>query len=233
MPDVIFSGPQGRLEGRYHHNDEDSAPVALILHPSPLQGGSMNNRITYAMYEAFKQLGFSVLRYNSSGVGKSQGQHQGTPEEVADAAAALDWLQSQDPTSTEIWVAGYSAGAYTAMQLLMRRPEIRGWVSVAPQTSKVDFGFLAPCPCNGLIIAAEDDSIVPESETRKLVEKLGMQKNLEIDYKVLSGCDHTLNNQSENVIEAIIEHVTKRHENENVHSSLIGIGRRKEPRKRT
>ena len=45
MPEVIFNGPDGRLEGRYHHSRVENAPIALILHPHPQQGGTMNNRV--------------------------------------------------------------------------------------------------------------------------------------------------------------------------------------------
>ena len=45
MPEVIFNGPEGRLEGRYHHVEDETAPIALILHPHPLYGGNMNNRV--------------------------------------------------------------------------------------------------------------------------------------------------------------------------------------------
>ena len=61
MPEVMFAGPDGRLEGRYHHSKETGAPVALILHPHPLHGGTMNNRITYSIYQAFQKLGCCLL----------------------------------------------------------------------------------------------------------------------------------------------------------------------------
>ena len=52
MPEVMFAGPDGRLEGRYHHSKETGAPVALMLHPHPLHGGTMNNQIIYTMYQS-------------------------------------------------------------------------------------------------------------------------------------------------------------------------------------
>ena len=67
MPEVMFAGPDGRLEGRYHHSKETGAPVALILHPHPLHGGTMNNRVTYSMYQSFQRLGCSVMRFNFRG----------------------------------------------------------------------------------------------------------------------------------------------------------------------
>src|SRR6202453_4228027 len=86
MPEVMFAGPDGRLEGRYHHSKEAGAPVALILHPHPLHGGTMNNRMTYAMYQSFQRLGCSVMRVHFRGVGRSQGRYDGGIGEVSDAA---------------------------------------------------------------------------------------------------------------------------------------------------
>jgi len=176
MPEVMFAGPDGRLEGRYHHSKESGAPVALILHPHPLHGGTMNNRITYAMYQSFQRLGCSVMRFNFRGVGRSQGRYDGGIGEIGDAAAALDWMQAVNPSHGGLWIAGYSFGAFIGMQLLMRRPEISGWVSVAPPASHYDFGFLAPCPCGGLMIHGDADELVPESSVRKLVDKLTRKK---------------------------------------------------------
>jgi alpha/beta superfamily hydrolase len=132
MPEVMFAGPDGRLEGRYHHSKEAGAPLALIMHPHPLHGGTMNNRITYTMYQSFQKLGFSVMRFNFRGVGRSQGRYDGGIGEIGDAASALDWMQMVNPSHGGLWIAGYSFGAFVGMQLLMRRPEVSGWISVAP-----------------------------------------------------------------------------------------------------
>src|SRR6185437_15034669 len=84
MPEVMFAGPDGRLEGRYHHSKESGAPLALILHPHPLHGGTMNNRISYTMYQSFQRLGFSVMRFNFRDVGSSQGRYDGGIGEIGD-----------------------------------------------------------------------------------------------------------------------------------------------------
>jgi alpha/beta superfamily hydrolase len=94
MPEVIFNGPEGRLEGRYHHNKRPNALLALLLHPHPQYGGTMNNRVIYHLYQAFTKRGFSTLRFNFRGVGRSQGRYDDGMGELSDAAAALDWLQS-------------------------------------------------------------------------------------------------------------------------------------------
>ena len=71
MPEVFLSGPEGRLEGRYRQGAGSNPPVALILHPHPQYGGTMNNRVVYALHQAFVRQGFSVLRFNFRGVGRS------------------------------------------------------------------------------------------------------------------------------------------------------------------
>jgi len=132
MPDVIINGPDGRLEGRYQHSRVPNAPIAIVLHPHPQYGGTMNNKVVYALYNGFARHGFSVLRFNFRGVGRSQGGYDRGEGELSDAASALDWLQSFNQSASACWIAGFSFGAWIGMQLLMRRPEISGFVSVAP-----------------------------------------------------------------------------------------------------
>ena len=124
MPEVIFNGPEGRLEGRYHPSKRVNAPLALLLHPHPQHGGTMNNKIVYKLYQIFTGRGFSTLRFNFRGVGRSQGMFDNGQGELSDAASALDWMQSQNPNTSTCWIAGFSFGAWVAMQLMMRRPEI-------------------------------------------------------------------------------------------------------------
>jgi len=210
MPEVMFAGPDGRLEGRYHHSSDREAPVALVLHPHPLHGGTMNNRVVHSLYGRFQAMGFSVLRFNFRGVGRSQGRYDGGIGEISDAAAALDFLQTVNPAASMLWVAGYSFGAYVGMQLLMRRPEMGGFVSISAPASHYDFGFLAPCPCGGLILHGEQDELVPVSSVQKLVDKLNTQKGVKIDYRVMEGAGHVFTpEQTERVADATQDHVER------------------------
>ncbi len=190
MPEVIFNGPEGRLEGRYHHSPKANGPIALVLHPHPLHGGTMNNKVTYALYQTFVKRGFSVLRFNFRGVGRSQGQFDSGIGEMSDAAAALDWMQTHTPNTSTCWIGGFSFGAWIAMQLMMRRPEIGRFISISPPAEDCDFTFLAPCPSSGQIIHGEKDEVVPKDSVDKLVAKLSSQKNITIDYDVIPGADH-------------------------------------------
>ena len=96
MPELIFPGPEGRLEGRYHPQPgKPDAPIAIVLHPHPQYGGTMNNRVVYNLHYAFHNMGFTVMRFNFRGVGRSQGEFDQGVGELSDAASALDYLQAQ------------------------------------------------------------------------------------------------------------------------------------------
>lgn len=190
MPEIIFSGPAGRLEGRYQPGKTETSPLALILHPHPQHGGTMDNKVAYYLYHAFTHRGFATLRFNFRGVGRSQGEFDSGVGELSDAASALDWMQSMNPNSTGTWIAGFSFGAWIGMQLLMRRPEIKGFISVAPPANLYDFSFLAPCPSSGLIVQADQDDLVTPISIVKLVEKLKTQKAITIQHDVIKGANH-------------------------------------------
>ncbi|WP_138379984.1 alpha/beta hydrolase [Luteithermobacter gelatinilyticus] len=210
MPDVIFNGPDGRLEGKYHPGKGDNAPIALILHSDPQFGGNMNNKISYYQYHSFARRGFAVLRFNFRGVGRSQGEFDNGVGELSDAAAALDWLQSFNRDASSCWIAGFSFGAWIAMQLLMRRPEIEGFLSVSPPANLYDFSFLAPCPSSGLIIQGTADRVVSEVAVQKLVDKLQTQKGITIDYEKVEGADHFYENHHAPLVQKIDAYLTKR-----------------------
>ncbi|WP_025898571.1 alpha/beta hydrolase [Sneathiella glossodoripedis] len=210
MPDVIFNGPEGRLEGRYHHSEEPNAPLALVLHPHPQFGGTMNNKVVYHLFTNFKERGFSVLRFNFRGVGRSQGDYDQGVGELSDAAAALDWMQTNNPNAPSVWVAGFSFGAWIAMQLLMRRPEIEGFISAAPPANMYDFSFLAPCPSSGVIINGLRDAQVPHKDVLKLVEKLQAQKGITIHHTEISKADHFFQETIPDLMEAVDEYLDMR-----------------------
>ncbi|MGB0505440.1 MAG: alpha/beta hydrolase [Pikeienuella sp.] len=210
MPEVIFPGPDGRLEGRYHPQKTKDAPIALILHPHPQFGGTMNNKVVYNLHYAFHRQGFSVLRFNFRGVGRSQGEFDQGIGELSDAASALDYLQALKPDSKICFIAGFSFGAWIGMQLLMRRPEASGFISVAPPANMYDFSFLAPCPSSGLIINGDADRVAPMDDTIKLVEKLKTQKGIEITHDVVPGASHFFDNGMDTMINTVESYVENR-----------------------
>jgi len=207
MPEVIINGPEGRIEGRYQHSREPNAPIALLLHPLPTHGGTMNNKIVYALFRAFTKRGFSTLRFNFRGVGRSQGSFSRGEGELSDAASALDWLQTYNQNAAGCWIGGFSFGAWIGMQLLMRRPEIDSFISVAPPASMYDFSFLAPCPSSGLIVHGDADEIVAPESVQKLVNKLSHQRDIKIDYQLLKGANHFFNDKMEELEKVISDYL--------------------------
>lgn len=190
MPEVFFNGPAGRIEGQYVRSPDPKAPVALVLHPHPLYGGTMNNKVVYNVYKTLFQNGFTVLRINFRGVGRSMGEYDEGIGEMTDAATALDWLQVNHQLSNVNLIAGFSFGAWIAMQLIMRRPEITNFIAVSPPVNTYDFSFLSPCPIPGLIVQGDKDSVVSEDAVHELVQRLSKQKNIKVDYRMIAGADH-------------------------------------------
>ena len=210
MPEVIFAGPAGRLEGRYHHQKAIGTPIALILHPHPTGGGTMNHRIAHSLFKTFERRGFSVLRFNFRGVGRSQGIYDGGIGELSDAASALDWMQSFNPGAKACWVAGYGFGAWIAMQLLMRRPEISGFVSISPPANLYDFTFLAPCPASGILVHGTRDAVVPIADVDRLAERLKTQKGIVVEYHKVEGANHFYNEHQDEMMGLVDTYLDKR-----------------------
>ena len=207
MPEVLINGPEGRIQGRYMHGKTKNTPIALVLHPHPEQGGTMNNKVVYSIYQSFVARGFSTLRFNFRGVGRSQGSYDGGEGELSDAASALDWLQMYNENAPFCWVGGFSFGSWISMQLLMRRPEIVGFLSVAPPASDYDFSFLAPCPSSGLMLQGDSDENISSESVKKLVEKLSAQRAIEIQYRQVAGANHFFAGKIEEMMMEIDEYL--------------------------
>ena len=209
MPEVIFTGPEGRLEGRYQPASRPRAPVAILLQGHPTQG-TMNHPIVLAMYQTFVRRGFATLRFNFRGVGRSQGVFDNGIGELSDAASALDWMQQFNPEASTTWVGGHSFGAWIGMQLLMRRPEVRGFLSIAPPANLYDFTFLAPCPSSGLIVDGAADEVVTGASVQKLVDKLKTQRHITIDHETIPGANHFFEHEMTDLMKVIDAYLDKR-----------------------
>ncbi len=161
----------------------------------------MNNKIVYDLFYMFQERGFTTLRFNFRGVGRSQGDFDHGQGELSDAAAALDWVQTL--ASRRSWMLGcwFSFGAWIGMQLLMRRPEIEGFMSIAPQPNIYDFSFLAPCPASGLIIHGEEDRVSPPDDVQGLVDKLKTQRGILITQNTMPEANHFFTEHQEELIE--------------------------------
>ncbi|USO02234.1 MAG: alpha/beta hydrolase [Alphaproteobacteria bacterium] len=220
MPEILFNGSTGRIQGKIKTQPDESAPVALILPPHAQHGGDMDNKVVVTMYKVFALLGFTVLRINYRGVGKSTAI-QNSPDplsktnnsltsgemELNDAAVALDWLQNHYPTVKQFWIGGVGFGAWVGLQLLMRRPEIKHFVAVSPPTHIFDFSFLSPCPVPGLIVHGVEDQYAPIAFVDALMQKMRVQKDISVDYKKIPGADHFFENSLPQLTQVLYDYV--------------------------
>ncbi len=158
----------------------------------------MNNAIVQALYKTFVRRGFATLRFNFRGVGKSQGLFDNGVGELSDAASALDWVQQVHPEAESTWIG---------MQLLMRRPEVRGFISIAPPANMYDFTFLAPCPSSGIIIQGEGDEVVTPNAVQKLVDKLRTQRHITIHHTTIPGANHFFVNEMPQLMKAVDDYL--------------------------
>ncbi|HEX7624192.1 MAG TPA: alpha/beta hydrolase [Anaeromyxobacteraceae bacterium] len=121
---VELRGPAGRLEALL---EEPPSPrfAAIVCHPHPLFGGTMHNHATYRLARAIRSLGGATLRFNFRGVGLSAGRHDHGAGEVADARAALRFLEERHPTLPR-HACGFSFGAWMALGAGCPDPAVRG-----------------------------------------------------------------------------------------------------------
>ena len=208
VKEIFIPGPCGRIHAKYSKNETPGSPVALVLQPHPQYGGTTNNRIVYETYNSFYKMCFSVIRINFRGVEKSDGIFDNGQGELSDAAAALDWIEKENPGYSQCWISGFSFGSLICMQLIMRRPEVNKFIAISPQPNVYDFTFLAPCPISGLIIHGKNDELVSEESLLNLKKRLNIQKNIEVKFSAINNANHFYKNK-EKELGSLIENYLK------------------------
>ena len=205
--EIFIPGPCGRIQAKYFKSDQRGSPVALVLHPHPQYGGTMNNRIVYETYNCFYKNKFSVIRINFRGVDKSDGIFDNGQGELSDAAAALDWIERENPGYSQCWVSGFSFGALICMQLIMRRPEVNKFITISPQPNLYDFSFLSPCPISGTIIYGKNDELVKVDSILDLKKRLSMQKNINVKFESIVNANHFYKNKEKELSTLIDKYI--------------------------
>ena len=207
--EIFIPGPAGRLEAKYYKSKKSTSPIALVLQPHPQYGGTMNNKIVVETFHTFMENDFSVCRVNFRGVGKSDGEFDNGQGELADAAAALDWLERENFDNSQCWVSGFSFGSLIAMQLLMRRPEINRFIAISPQPNVYDFSFLSPCPTSGLVVYGKKDELVPVEYITELDKRLSAQKGIKVEFNTISEANHFFSKTSDTLVKHLNKYIKK------------------------
>tara|TARA_B100000674_G_scaffold402602_1_gene348598 strand:- start:288 stop:944 length:657 start_codon:yes stop_codon:yes gene_type:complete len=207
--EIFIPGPVGRLEAKYYKSKKKTSPIALVLHPHPQYGGTMNNKIVVETFNTFMDNEFSVCRVNFRGVGSDDGEFDNGQGELADAAAALDWIERENFDNSQCWIAGFSFGSLIAMQLLMRRPEINRFVIISPQPNTFDFSFLSPCPTSGTILYGKKDELVPLQSINDLKNRLQSQKGINVQFEQIPEANHFFSHSEEILKKNLHKYISK------------------------
>lgn len=173
-----LGGPAGTLETLVDlPAPKDARPaVAVICHPHPMHGGSMHNKVVTIIERALRELGVATVRFNFRGVGESQGEFDEGRGETLDLLAVAEWVQRVRPEA-ELWLAGFSFGAYVAL-LGARHLPVRQMVSIAPPAGRWDFSAVLPPACPWLVVQGEDDDVVDPVAVKRWVESLPEKPHL-------------------------------------------------------
>ncbi len=156
-------GPAGKIESMVNTvNDDHVNIIAVICHPHPLHGGSMQNKVVHTLDKSLHKLGAMTLRFNFRGVGKSEGVYADAVGEVDDLAAVITWLRQHKPDH-QLWLAGFSFGAYIVMQAMQAHQPSR-LVLVAPPVNIFDFSEIQSPECPCLLVQGVDDEIVDSQQ---------------------------------------------------------------------
>lgn len=198
----LLDGPAGALEAVLDYPAATSEPkaVALVLHPHPLQEGTMHNKVAWMLARSFVQLGAPALRFNFRGVGNSAGWHDNGAGETDDALAAFDWLQQRWPQAA-LWLGGFSFGAQVALRAVSQRP-VQRLVTVAPPVARFKTQLTALPDCDWLLIQGDADDVVDPAEVIAWAGALAQPPQI----TVLPGAGHFFHGRLNDLRDAVLTH---------------------------
>lgn len=193
---VIESGGL-KLEGLLEQG-RGGAGVA-VTHPHPQYGGSMHNNVVESLVKAYGKAGYSTLRFNFRGVGRSEGQYDEGVGEQVDVRGAVEYLRDLGMTSVDL--VGYSFGAWVNARGIQDVSDVARMIMVSPPVNFMDFSFLVGVqnfePL--LIITGAEDDIAPPDMIRKMFSKW----NKDATFQIIQGADHFYGGKTGD-IEAIV-----------------------------
>jgi alpha/beta superfamily hydrolase len=169
----------GQLEALLREPAAGAPPfaAAVVCHPHPLHGGTMNNNVVYRVAKALGDAGAAVLRFNFRGVGASTGRYADGVGEEDDARDALAFLAARHP-GVPLWMAGFSFGARVGLTVGARDPQVAKLLGVGLATNMLDFAFLETCAKPKAFIQAAEDELGPRTAIEPLVARLPEPKRL-------------------------------------------------------
>jgi alpha/beta superfamily hydrolase len=188
---LFIEAPHGRLEAILKEpRMEIVRGVALVLHPHPMGGGTMHNKVVFRAAAALNDAGLITLRINFRGVGQSSGEHDEGRGETEDVRAGLDYLSANYPDQ-EITLCGFSFGARVGLEVGIPDHRVKQLISIGTPVDKYDFEFLRTCRKPILFVHGEHDEYGNLQRLRELVSRLEAPAKLE----VIKDAGHFFDNQ--------------------------------------
>jgi uncharacterized protein len=185
---LFISAEHGRLEAILKEPGRGSASgVALVLHPHPLGGGTMHNKVVFRAAAALNDAGLITLRINFRGVGQSTGEHDEGRGELEDVRAGLQYLAETFP-ELPVTICGFSFGARVGLEVGISDQRVVNLISIGTPVDKYDFSFLEACRKPILFVHGDRDEFGDLNRLRALVDKLA--PNTSVELQVISGAGH-------------------------------------------
>jgi alpha/beta superfamily hydrolase len=179
---------QGQLEAILKEPGSATARgVALVLHPHPLGGGTMHNKVVFRAASALNDTGLVTLRINFRGVGQSTGTHDQGPGELNDVRAGLDYLREKY-ADKPITICGFSFGARVGLEVGISDDRVLNLISIGTPIDKYDFSFLLACRKPILFVHGDRDEFGNVGDLRSLVAKV--KENAPAELAVIKNADH-------------------------------------------
>ncbi|HEX3143312.1 MAG TPA: alpha/beta fold hydrolase [Pyrinomonadaceae bacterium] len=198
----------GRLEAILKEPSEQPAKgVALVLHPHPLGGGTMHNKVVFRAAAALNDAGLVTLRINFRGVGQSTGEYDEGRGERDDARAGLNYLAENYPDQ-EITLCGFSFGARVGLEVGMADKRVARMIAIGAPVDKYDFSFLEQCRKPILFVHGEHDEYGNVEKLRELIERIGLHCDAQLC--VIEAADHFFGNQLNELRRVIAKAVATR-----------------------
>jgi alpha/beta superfamily hydrolase len=176
--------------------------VALVLHPHPLGGGTMHNKVVFRAAAALNDAGLTVLRINFRGVGQSTGIHDEGRAEQDDVRAGLDYLSDHYP-GLRITVCGFSFGSRVGLEVAIHDPRVAFLIGIGTPLEKYDFSFLAACRKPLLLVHGEHDEFGDVERLRKLVKDL--EQNTPVRLVVIPDAGHFFDDRLDELKRAVTD----------------------------
>lgn len=200
---LFIDAPHGKLEAILKEpRDGTRRGVALVLHPHPLGGGTMHNKVVFRAAAALIEAGLSTLRINFRGVGQSSGTHDEGRGELEDVRAALDYLSEKFPDE-ETTLCGFSFGARVGLEVGIDDERVARLISIGTPVDKYDFSFLERCRKPILFVHGEHDEYGNADRLRQLVTMI----KAPVELRVIEGAGHFFDDQLDDLKRVIREWV--------------------------